>query len=100
MIKIVGEELIGCGIVSDDLEPTHVLLSNAVPRRVHDELPTGRPLSYLALANILTEGASGVATVSPSVSHRPMNTLRRSSALGRRIRCGHSMPLTSVRDPS
>src|SRR4030095_14269288 len=32
---------------------------------------------------MLTEGASAVATVSPSVSHRPMNTSSRSSALGR-----------------
>src|SRR4029453_7260558 len=43
------------------------------------------PHWYTSLAKFLPEGASAVATVSPSVSHRPMKTSRRSSAVGREV---------------
>src|SRR5262245_16334776 len=48
VVKEVSAELIGSWIVTDDLEPAHVLFSNTAIRTVHDELPTRPPLIDVA----------------------------------------------------
>src|SRR5262245_8585275 len=49
VIKEVGAELIGDWIVSDDLQPAHVLFSDTAVRRVHDETPIRAPLEDVGL---------------------------------------------------
>src|SRR5262245_20305769 len=51
VIKEVRAELIGGWIVSDDLQPAHVLFSNTAVRRVHDESLTRPPLVDVAREN-------------------------------------------------
>src|SRR5262245_12162117 len=43
VIKEVGAKLLGGWIVSDHLQPAHVLLADTAVRRVHDESPTRPP---------------------------------------------------------
>src|SRR5262245_57735822 len=48
VVKEVGAKLIGGWVVSDDLQPAHVLFSDTAVRRVHDESPTRPPLIDVA----------------------------------------------------
>src|SRR5262245_8688044 len=51
VIKEVGAELISGRIVSDNLQPAHVLFSDTAVRRVHDKAPTWPPLVDIAPQN-------------------------------------------------